>query len=644
MKRIPFLFFLLLAALAAVVGCANQGSGPDGGPYDETPPRIVSATNPEKVAGGKRTKFTLVFDELIKVDNANEKITVSPPQKEQPEIKVSGRRVTVEILDSLIPNTTYTVDFSDAITDNNEGNPLGQYTYIFSTGAVTDTMQISGHVLNAEDLEPMKGILVGLHTSDADTAFTRTPFERVARTDGQGYFSIKGVSPTRKYRIFALQDADADYRFSQPSEIIGFLDKKLVPSSFPDTRYDTLWVDSVRYDSIRVIPFTHFTPDDVVVTAFKEARQPRHFLKAQRDVPEQFTTFFTAPSTHVPTLRGLNFKAENAFVENRNLALDTLTYWLADTTLLRQDTLRLAYTFEEWDDSLQRPYLKTDTLELVPRTTFAKRLAEKTKELEKWEKQRERRHKRGDYTDEKPPVAFLPTQLPTDRTISPAQNLTLKFEQPLARLDTARIHLRLKVDSTFREAPFELDSLPGNLLARRLRAEWRPGQQYELHLEAGALTSLYGLSNDSVRSSFSIGKLEDYGTLFVSLSQASDTTVVQLLDQSGNPTTQVLAQDGRAEFYYIRPGKYFLRCFFDHNGDGRWTPGRWDTHTPPEEVYYYPEEIEVRANWDSNPAWNVKALPLNKQKPARLIKQKEQKRQNDTHQRNIDRLRQRGGR
>ena len=644
MKRISFFLLLLLTILSGVVGCANQGSGPDGGPYDETPPRIVSATNPEKVAGGKRTKFTLVFDELIKVDNANDKITVSPPQKEQPEIKVAGRHVSVEILDSLIPNTTYTVDFSDAITDNNEGNPLGQYTYIFSTGAVTDTMQISGHVLSADNLEPMKGILVGLHTSDADTAFTRLPFERVARTDGRGCFSIKGVSPTRKYRIFALQDSDGDYRFSQPGEAIGFLDKKLTPSAFPDTRYDTLWVDSIRFDSIRVIPFTHFLPDDVVITAFKEARQPRHFLKAQRDVPEQFTTFFTAPSTHVPTLRGLNFKAENAFVENRNLALDTLTYWLADTTLLRQDTLRLAYTFEEWDDSLQRPYLKTDTLELVPRTTFAKRLTEKTKELEKWEKQRERRHKRGDYTDEKPPVPFLPTQLPTDRTISPAQNLTLKFEQPLARLDTARIHLRLKVDSTFREAPFELDSLPGNLLARRLRAEWRPGQQYELHLEAGALTSLYGLSNDSVRSSFSIGKLEDYGTLFVSLSQASDTTIVQLLDQSGNPTTQVSAKDGRAEFYYIRPGKYFLRCFFDHNGDGRWTPGRWDTHTPPEDVYYYPEEIEVRANWDSNPAWNVKALPLNKQKPARLIKQKEQKRENNTHQRNIDRLRQRGGR
>lgn len=643
MKRISFFLLLLLTILSGVVGCANQGSGPDGGPYDETPPRIVSATNPEKVAGGKRTKFTLVFDELIKVDNANDKITVSPPQKEQPEIKVAGRRVSVEILDSLIPNTTYTVDFSDAITDNNEGNPLGQYTYIFSTGAVTDTMQISGHVLSADNLEPMKGILVGLHTSDADTAFTRLPFERVARTDGRGCFSIKGVSPTRKYRIFALQDSDGDYRFSQPGEAIGFLDKKLTPSAFPDTRYDTLWVDSIRFDSIRVIPFTHFLPDDVVITAFKEARQPRHFLKAQRDVPEQFTLFFTAPSTHVPTVQGLNFKSEKAFVENRNFTNDTITYWIADTTLLRQDTLRMAYTFEEWDDSLQRTYLKTDTLELVPRTTFAKQLAAKAKELEKWEKQRERRHKRGDYTNEKPPVDFLPTQLPTSRSITPTQNLTFKFEQPLVRIDTARIHLRLKVDSTFREAPFQLDTLPDNILVRRLRAEWRPGQEYELHFEPGALTSLYGLKNDSLRTTFGIGKLEEYGTLFVSLAQASDTTIVQLLDQSGNPTTQVLAQDGRAEFYYIRPGKYFLRCFFDHNGDGRWTPGRWDTHTPAEEVYYYPEQLDIRANWDSNPTWDVKALPLNKQKPAALIKQKEQKRQNDTHQRNIERLRKRGG-
>ena len=122
------------------------------------------------------------------MDNPSEKIIVSPPQIEQPEIKVSGRKITVELLDSMIPNTTYTVDFSDAITDNNEGNLLGQYTYIFSTGVTTDTMQMSGHILNAEDLEPVKGILAGLHFDASDTAFTRKPFDRVARTDADGYF------------------------------------------------------------------------------------------------------------------------------------------------------------------------------------------------------------------------------------------------------------------------------------------------------------------------------------------------------------------------------------------------------------------------------------------------------------------------
>ena len=214
MKKLPLLLAVLLGLLAFWTGCANQGSGPDGGPYDETPPHIVHMSAPEKVGRGKKVKFSLTFNELIKVDNPSEKIIVSPPQIEQPEIKVAGRKITVELLDSMIPNTTYTVDFSDAITDNNEGNPMGQYTYIFSTGATTDTMQMSGRILNAEDLEPVKGILVGLHFDASDSAFTGKPFDRVARTDASGYFSIKGVNAQRTYRIYALQDADGDFRYS----------------------------------------------------------------------------------------------------------------------------------------------------------------------------------------------------------------------------------------------------------------------------------------------------------------------------------------------------------------------------------------------------------------------------------------------
>lgn len=642
MKRFSLFLLALIGLTSLIAACANQGAGPDGGPYDETPPRIVGMTAPERLQNGKRTKFSLVFNELIKVDNPTEKIIVSPPQIETPEIKVSGRRITVELLDSMRPNTTYTVDFSDAITDNNEGNPLGQYTYIFSTGQTTDTMQMSGYVLNAEDLEPVKGILAGLYQQHHDSVFSKRAFDRVARTDASGFFSIKGVAPDRDYRLYALQDADGDFHFTQPSEMLGFLHTNLRAGAFRDTRYDTLWVDSVRYDSIRIIPYTHFTPDDLVVRAFKIDVNTRHYLKAQRDVPEWFTTFFTGPSRKRPTIQGLNFDASKAFVVNASAGNDTLTYWLADTTLLRQDTLRFAYTYDNWDDSLAQMLPKTDTLELVPKTTFAKRAANEAKELEKWNKQREKREKRGDFSKSQPPMVALQLRADVSSSLVPNRNILIQFDQPLQRFDTKKLHLRLKKDSTYHDAPYALDTVPNNILAYRLRAEWRPGQEYQLVIDSAAMTSLYGRVNLATDNKFSIAKLEDFGTVFLSLSNAHESTVVQLLGSDGKPVAQAPTKNGRAEFYYVQPGKYYLRCFFDRNGDGKWTTGSWSPRHDPEEVYYFPKEIEVRANWDLNESWDVTALRLDKQKPDALVKQRSDKQKIDTHQRNIERLRQRG--
>ncbi len=642
MKRFTLFLLALIGLTSLIAACANQGAGPDGGPYDETPPHIVGMTAPERLQNGKRTKFSLVFNELIKVDNPTEKIIVSPPQIETPEIKVSGRRITVELLDSMRPNTTYTVDFSDAITDNNEGNPLGQYTYIFSTGQTTDTMQMSGYVLNAEDLEPVKGILAGLYQQHHDSVFAQRAFDRVARTDASGFFSIKGVAPDRDYRLYALQDADGDFHFTQPSEMLGFLHNDLRAGAFRDTRYDTLWVDSVRYDSIRIIPYTHFTPDDLVVRAFKVDVNTRHYLKAQRDVPEWFTTFFTGPSRKRPTIQGLNFDARKAFVVNASAGNDTLTYWLADTTLLRQDTLRFAYTYDNWDDSLAQMLPKTDTLELVPKTTFAKRAANEAKELEKWNKQREKREKRGDFSKSQPPMVALQLRADVSSSLVPNRNILIQFDQPLQRFDTKKLHLRLKKDSTYHDAPYALDTVPNNILAYRLRAEWRPGQEYQLVIDSAAMTSLYGRVNLATDNKFSIAKLEDFGTVFLSLSNAHESTVVQLLGSDGKPVAQAPTKNGRAEFYYVQPGKYYLRCFFDRNGDGKWTTGSWSPRRDPEEVYYFPKEIEVRANWDLNESWDVTALRLDKQKPDALVKQRSDKQKIDTHQRNIERLRQRG--
>ena len=214
MKKILFTFSLLCLIFA----CANPGSGPDGGPYDETPPRIVEMRPALGQINAKQKKVEIAFDEYIKVENAVEKVIVSPPQIEVPEIKVLGKRISINLSDTLKPATTYTIDFSDAITDVTEGNPLGNFTYYFSTGEQLDTMEVAGHVLNAADLEPVKGILVGLHSDSTDSVFNTKPFERVARTNGDGRFSIKGVAPG-KYRIYALQDMEASRIYGEQSGI-----------------------------------------------------------------------------------------------------------------------------------------------------------------------------------------------------------------------------------------------------------------------------------------------------------------------------------------------------------------------------------------------------------------------------------------
>ena len=608
-----------IVAVLALVSCANPGTGPDGGPYDETPPRIVGMTPALGDSCTSARKVTITFDELIKVENAQEKIIVSPPQIESPEIKTSGKHISVELLDTLKPNTTYTIDFSDAIVDSNEGNPLGNFTYFFSTGHTVDTMEVAGYVLSASDLEPVKGILVGLHSNLADSAFTALPFDRVARTDGDGHFSIKGVA-RGKYRIYALKDMDNDFRYAR-GEMLAFNHQTIEPSCFADTRQDTLWADTAHIDSIRIIPFTHYTPDDVVLTAFTESNTTRQLLKTQRE-PNLFRTFFTAPSTHVPEVKGLNFDATNAFVEQRSVGNDTITYWLRDTALVNQDTLRCLYTYEATDDSTGINALRTDTLEFVPRLSYAKRQKLAAEELAKFEKQRDKRHKRGDFSQETPPATPLKTTFSIPSGMAPDQNVTLTLEEPPARLDSSGFHLFLKVDSTYREAPFRLDHDSLAFLSWKLRAEWRPGQEYLLNVDSACVEGLSGKVNASYDARITIGKSDSFGSLFLLIPGADSTAVVQVMQSADRIERQVAVKNGRADIFYLKPGKYYIRLFNDHNGNGQWDTGCYADDRQAEEVYYYPQSFTIRANWDIEQTWRINELPLYKQKPRELVKQK----------------------
>lgn len=239
MKRTKIALSVFMAALVSLLaGCANIGN-PSGGPRDEDPPRLVSANPPPGSLGVNRTKMVLQFDELVNVKDAFSKVVVSPTSRSVPRVSSLGRKVTVEF-DSLAPNTTYTVDFADAIEDNNEANALQGFTYTFSTGQTLDSLRISGRVLGARDLEPAQGMLVGVHANLADSAFTTERLLRVAKTDDRGQFTIRGLAPGQ-YRVFALDDKDNDYRYANQEEDIAFYDMVVSPTTEPAVANDTVY-------------------------------------------------------------------------------------------------------------------------------------------------------------------------------------------------------------------------------------------------------------------------------------------------------------------------------------------------------------------------------------------------------------------
>ena len=629
-------FALLLFTLALVAACARMGN-PDGGWYDETPPRVVGASPTEKATGVKTRKLHIRFNEFIKIENATENVVVSPPQLESPDIKAGGKSIDIELKDSLKANTTYTVDFSDAITDNNEGNPLGNYTYSFSTGEHIDTMEVSGWVLAAENLEPVKGILVGLYANLADSAFRTQPMWRVAKTDGRGHFVIRGIAPG-KYRVYALQDVDGDYHLTQKGEEMAFNREIIVPSSKPDVRQDTLWRDSLRIDSISRVSYTHFLPDNITLRAFTHIQTDRFFTKAERTLPECFSLVFTAGNNELPVLRGLNFNnAERAFIVMPTAKKDTITYWIKDSALINQDTLRMQMQYWSTDTTGQLR-MKQDTIEVLAKTPYAKRLKEKQKKAEEWKKAQDKAQKKGEPFETIMRPEALKVEVKVNNSIAPDENVRIELPTPLQSLDSTKVHLYSKRDTLWYEARYRLrvregaDSLAPvgtNLLHKRwleLQAEWKPGVEYSFELDSLALTDIYGTTSGKIKQGFKVREDKEFATLAVSLTALTDSNVVvQLLNGQDAVVKQTRALAGTANFYYLQPATYYLRLFVDRNGNGRWDTGDFYRGEEPETVYYFPEEIECKANWDATRTWNPTAKPLNEQKPGKITKQKPDK-------------------
>ncbi len=606
-SKSSFFFLLAFAAIISIYSCANRGLGPTGGPKDLTPPVVLKVTPPDKTTNFHGKRVEVQFNKIVQLDHPLDKIVISPPQTEQPSAVSTGRRVTVTFNDTLKDNTTYTIDFDGSIKDYNEGNVLKHFTTSFSTGSTIDSMQVGGIVLDARNLNPVPEVLTGIYSNLADSAFTHLPMMRIGKTSETGRFSILGMKPGT-YRVYALKDMDGDYKFSQPGEGIAFNETPIHTSFKMDVYNDTIRKDSVTIDTIKQVPYVHYMPDTLTLLYFHEEFFRQRLVKAERPTDDKVILYFSAPNDTLPHLNPLGFQWKTPPLLQQSLHKDTLTYWFTDTLAAKTDTLRFVLHYAK-SDSIGKLVPTLDTLLLRRHDIQRTKMMKKAPKLRKGEK------------PPKPVIETAKIETNVLQTMEMAEPIRLSFLSPVLETDSARIHLYQKVDSLWKPVRFTFHKDDDVGLNFTITYPYQPDESFKLAIDSAAFRDLHGLWSDKYQAIFKVRALEEYSSLIIHLTNPMPHAVFELLDANDQVLRTMKEQaDNNSTFQYVMPGTYYLRLFVDSNGNGKWDTGDFAKKTEPEKVYYFPEKIVLRVNWDVEEDWNPTAIPLYKQKPKILIK------------------------
>ncbi len=588
--------------------CANIGN-PSGGPIDKTPPIFMRSNPTPNAVNVKDRKIEIFFDEIVTLKDPSTKIIVSPAQTEMPRMSALGRKVTVELVDSLLPNTTYTIDFSNSIQDNNEGNAIDNFAFAFSTGSVIDSMRVSGYVLDSRTLEPMQSVVVGLQSNLADSAFHKEKLQRVALTNDRGQFTIRNVSPG-SYHIFALKDLDRDYKFGNPTEDIAFLDSIIVPSIGSREAADTVYNDLNEIDTIMRATRPAYFPNDILLSMFNEDRKSQYLANNLRVDSTRISLTFAAASDTLPSLSivGRNDVPDQWYTLERSQTNDTLTYWIRPPHLVSADTLIVATT-----------YLRTDTASNLSWGTDTLKFT--------FQRQKAKKKKKNEETDSLEQIRFMELHPLANGTQEVYAPLLLQTGTPIERYSREAFHLQRKLqnDTIFYPAEIKSIALRDSTLSRRdlmLKVDWEPGAAYTLAVDSLAMTDIYGLQTKPLKVDFNVRKMEEYGNIVFNIPAVRDSAIVELLDGTEKIVLRAPVKSHRAELLNLLPGKYYARLFIDRNGNGKYDTGNYDMHLQPEETVYYPGAINLKKNWDVEQTWDIYATPIDKQKPEAIKKNK----------------------
>lgn len=594
-------FLLLVFVLAS---CANRGIGPQGGPKDTVPPHALESNPPLGALEFKGKKIEVTFDEYIEVQDLINNLLMSPPQQNPPEVKARGKKLVVQLQDSLRDSTTYTIDFGNAVVDYREQVPVKGFYFYFSTGPTIDTLEYRGRVFDAMNLNPLKGIFVGIHENMEDSAFVSMPFSRVARTDSAGYFRI-GNMREGTYRLYAVDDVSKDYRLTI-GEALAFADSTItvvgdtmtIDTLAIDTLItDTLVVDSLIADSLITDSLPMHKPLPALFL-FKEEQQKLYLQRTLRDKQHRIQIYFSATPDSLPELRPL--------ADSMNIHIkyspkrDTVTMWLMDSVSIKHDSLLIEARYRR-TDSLYNLEWAVDTLRAFWR---APKLSAKAKEAQ----------------DRKNKNLRLDLKSNARRGFEVYDTLRLNCMTPLVSIERDSFHLFERIDTVLKPLPFTMevnDTLPMEIL---FLAKFQPEGKYELHVDSGAMHDIYGTTHNKGTYPLQVKALSEYSTLRVNLNPFEPKARIQVMSTKDEVLRELPAVEEGAFFQYLKPDTYYLRLYLDENGDGKWTTGSWTEKRQPEKVYYFPEKIQTKSNWDFEEEWDYTAVEQTASKPKELIK------------------------
>ena len=580
---------LIMAQVMMQNSCANTTQPPSGGKKDTIPPVIVNinplpgATNvPTK---GAKIKFS--FNEYVKVKEAKN-IFLSPPLEKQPRYKMRGKSLIVYFENDLDTNTTYTLDLTGALVDNNEGNVFPGFSFVFSTGKALDSMVVTGTVRDCNTLKPVKDATVMLYKDLSDSAVFKARPSFAVKTDDWGYFAIRGVQNT-DYRLYAILDNMGNNKYDSDNDKIGFVDSIIHPTivARPDLP------ELLKYDMKDTLHCKARRSEHTIML-FRDEASRQIIKNGVRTGDKTAYVSFMAPNAQIDSLWVRNVP-QNKLIMEFNASRDSLLIWLNDRRKRPLDTL---HVFVD--------YLKTDTTgKLVPFTDHLRL----PKEGPKYgRKQAKLKHE----------DTICQMKLEASGELIEKEGFKIDFTLPIIKenFDLLRLtSVNPRQQTSAMKFRVERDSTNLRKYSIYPEGKIQTGFEYILKVPSRVFRDINGFYNDSSEVKVSLPKEDNLSSIILKTENVGHRFIVDLMTEKMDKVLRSYTIDAPAtlDFPYLKAGKYTIRFTEDINRNGRVDTGNLLEHRQPEKVKFYllkdgSEVIDIKENMDMEQSVNLGKL------------------------------------